>query len=35
MNCKKCGNEILDGEEYCGKCGNNVKENKIAKLKKL
>ena len=35
MNCKKCGNEILDGEKYCGKCGNNVKENKIAKFKNI
>ena len=21
MICKKCGNEIKDGEKFCGKCG--------------
>ena len=24
MICKKCGNEILEGEKFCGKCGNKV-----------
>lgn len=39
MKCPKCGNEILDGENFCGKCGRKVKqeqtnkENKTIKLK--
>ena len=28
MFCKKCGNEIKDGEEKCSKCGNPVKNKK-------
>lgn len=30
MNCKKCGNEIKEGENFCSKCGKavNEKENK-------
>ncbi len=25
MNCSVCGNEILDGEKFCGNCGTEVK----------
>lgn len=28
MFCKKCGNEIKDGDEKCSKCGNTVKSKK-------
>ncbi len=28
MFCKKCGNEIKDGDEKCNKCGNTVKNKK-------
>lgn len=46
MKCKKCGNEILDGEKFCGKCGtkvelnieretNNIKEKKNIKIKPI
>lgn len=24
MKCKKCGNEIQEGEKFCGKCGNKI-----------
>ena len=24
MKCKKCGNDILEGEKFCGKCGTKV-----------
>ena len=24
MKCTKCGNEILENEKYCGKCGTKV-----------
>lgn len=27
--CKKCGNEIQEGEKFCGKCGTEVKKFKI------
>lgn len=28
MNCKKCGNELEEGEKFCGKCGSpQVTEN--------
>lgn len=26
MYCRKCGNEIKDGEKFCGKCGQEVNE---------
>jgi hypothetical protein len=26
MNCPKCGNEMKDGDVFCGKCGFNVEE---------
>ena len=30
-NCKNCGNEIHEGEKFCGKCGTKVKNFKIKK----
>lgn len=27
--CKNCGNEILEGEKFCGKCGHKVDEKNI------
>ena len=44
MKCKKCGNEISNGEKFCGKCGTkveinnsneniNVNKNKIRNIK--
>ena len=30
-NCKNCGNEIYEGEKFCGKCGTKVKNFKIKK----
>ena len=27
MKCKKCGNEISNGEKFCGKCGTKVEIN--------
>ncbi len=27
MVCKKCGNEILEGEKFCGKCGTKVQSS--------
>lgn len=33
MECKKCGNEIKEGEEYCGFCGLRVKNNEPIKIK--
>ena len=26
MNCPKCGNEMNEGDVFCGKCGFNVEE---------
>lgn len=35
MKCKKCGNEILEGEKFCGKCGTKVEvEEKTANEEK-
>lgn len=31
MNCKKCGNEIKEGENFCSKCGKAVNEKKNKK----
>lgn len=28
MKCKNCGNEILEGEKFCGKCGNKIDTNR-------
>lgn len=33
MNCKKCGNEIKEGNEYCTNCGHSLNETKINILK--
>ena len=33
MECKKCGNEIKKGEEYCRFCGLRVKNNEPIKIK--
>lgn len=27
MICRKCGNEIEEGEKYCGKCGNKIEQD--------
>lgn len=27
MYCKKCGNELTESEQFCGKCGANAKES--------
>lgn len=46
MKCEKCGNEIKEGERFCGKCGtkvelniegekNNIKEKKNIKIKPI
>lgn len=29
--CKKCGNEIQEGEKFCGKCGTKIRKFKIGK----
>lgn len=31
MNCKKCGNEIKEGEMFCSKCGAKIKQEKTRK----
>ena len=28
MNCKKCGNKINDGDNFCSMCGTKVGDNK-------
>lgn len=36
MNCKKCGNEIKEGNEFCTNCGysiNGIKKNKLKEYK--
>lgn len=33
--CKKCGNEIQEGENFCGKCGNKVKWHNTKKARLL
>lgn len=33
MFCKKCGNELKEGERFCGKCGALVEESSPAKNK--
>ena len=32
MNCKKCGNEIKEGENFCSKCGKAVNEKEKIKF---
>ena len=27
MHCVNCGNEIKEGQKYCGKCGTKVSNN--------
>lgn len=34
MYCNKCGNEIVDGSEFCSKCGTKLDQNKKQKVKK-
>lgn len=34
MFCNKCGNEIIDGSEFCSKCGTKLSQNKKQKVKK-
>ncbi len=34
MNCKKCGNEIKEGEMFCSKCGAKIKQEKNKKSNK-
>ena len=29
MECKRCGNEIQEGDKFCNKCGKKVKDRKI------
>ena len=29
IKCKKCGNEIKEGEKFCGKCGTKIRNNKV------
>ena len=33
MNCKKCGNEIKEGNEFCTNCGHSLNKTKFNKLK--
>lgn len=35
MKCKRCGSELLDGQEYCEICGEPVKKRKAWKLSLL
>ena len=32
MKCKKCGNEIQEGEKFCGRCGTKIVNNKTRKI---
>lgn len=32
MKCNKCGNELNDGELFCGKCGNKIKKSSTKKF---
>ena len=35
MKCKKCGNEIQEGEKFCGKCGNKIEINNNNGIKNI
>ena len=32
MKCSKCGNELNDGDLFCGKCGNKIKKSSTKKF---
>ena len=29
MRCNNCGNEVLEGSEFCNKCGNKISNNTV------